>query len=444
MESDLINDGIEIPKDYKNIFGENAFYLFKYKKENNEFEKFVEKEEKEIKDELVYFYNKVYEYHQIDKKAIIEKLIEYIDEKKEIEYDKEFLENIPSNYIIIYRKKNEESNKFYYSFDYCFPLIKNILKKMIKNTFFIDIKNPLFYKLSDAAMSINFDEFINFYFENQESFFGYKSHEIEKTYDEYCLEKNSVDEYGEQLFLFIDVIDVLDENLSDRYLRLKEKYMNRELIKNKKIIIVFQDFHGKFVDILFIVKNDNQDKYSIVNLQIKLSDTFSVTKKDKILQKYQMTYLKEKYQFIFGITITNSYIIYLSLFELPKKFAEKNKDKCIFYSKETEKLVDKDKNELTKFPFLEKSEVELISDLEIFTYLLLRHLEGFYQNKKLKLKRIYDNAIEENFMKINILENEIKTEIKYLNKKIFLTHPNQYKLTKENIYYKIREKKIKK
>ena len=141
-----------------------------------------------------------------------------------------------------------------------------------------------------------------------------------------------------------------------------------------------------------------------------------------------MAYLKEKYQFIFGITITNSFIIYLSLSEFPKKFAEKNKDKFIFYSKESEKLVDKYNNELIKFPFLEKAEVELISDYEIFKY-SLRHLETFNQNKKLKLERIYDNKIFGNFMKINILEKEIKTEIKYLNKNIFLTYPNENKFT---------------
>ena len=34
MEEELINDGIEIPQNYKNIFGENVYFLFKYKKEN--------------------------------------------------------------------------------------------------------------------------------------------------------------------------------------------------------------------------------------------------------------------------------------------------------------------------------------------------------------------------------------------------------------------------
>ena len=33
-----------------------------------------------------------------------------------------------------------------------------------------------------------------------------------------------------------------------------------------------------------------------------------------------MTYLKEKYQYIFNITTSEGYIIYLSLFEYPKIF----------------------------------------------------------------------------------------------------------------------------
>ena len=55
---------------------------------------------------------------------------------------------------------------------------------MLKNAFFIDINNPLFLKLNEAAMGINFDEFMNFFFQNENSFFGYYDDEIEKTYDE--------------------------------------------------------------------------------------------------------------------------------------------------------------------------------------------------------------------------------------------------------------------
>lgn len=59
FEDDLKKDGIVIPKEYKNIFGENAYFLFKFIKQGTNFEEFVEKEETQIKDELIYFFNDI-------------------------------------------------------------------------------------------------------------------------------------------------------------------------------------------------------------------------------------------------------------------------------------------------------------------------------------------------------------------------------------------------
>ena len=430
FENSLVKDNINIPAEYKKIFGENVYFLFKFIKTGIEFEKFIKKEENGIRDEIAYFY------HQIDnKKLILENIIKLIDEKKEIEYDKEILVNIPSNYIIINRKKAKTSDNYTYSFEYSFPLIKKILKNMLKNAFFIDINNPLFLKLNEAAMGINFDEFMNFFFQNENSFFGYYDDEIEKAYDEYCLEKSSVNEDNEQLFLFSDVIDVLKENKSENFLKLEKKYKNRDLIKNKKVIIVFQKFFGKFVDILFIVKKENMPEYSIVNLQIKLSDSYKVSKKAKNLQKYQMTYLKEKYQYIFGIKIVDSYIIYLSLFELKKKFAENNKDIFIYYSKDINKLVDIDKKVLEKFPFLINGKVELISEYDAFIYSSMKMLEH-YTKMKFECIKI-DKKVTENVMKIDISQKEIKVEIQFMNEKYVQIIPNKNGLDQEISYYRI-------
>ena len=104
---------------------------------------------------------------------------------KTISYDEDIFLNIPFGYIII--NKQKENNK--YSLNYAFPLVKFIIKNLSITTFFIDINNQQFNELSDAAMSINFVQFINFIFEKENSYFGYPKEEIEKTFDEECLEK---------------------------------------------------------------------------------------------------------------------------------------------------------------------------------------------------------------------------------------------------------------
>ena len=310
---------------------------------------------------------------------------------------------------------------------------------MLTKTFFIDINNPLFFKLSDAAMGINFDEFINFYFENENSFFGYFEDEIEKCFDEYCLEKNCINNDKKQIFLFSEVMEVLEENKYERFLNLKRKYKDRQIIKNKKIIVIFQNFTGKFVDILFIVKNKNQDVYSIINLQVKLSNKFKVSNEDKKLQKYQMTYLQNKYQYIFGIKIIDSYVIYLSLFELKKKFAEDNPKLFIYYSKEKNKLVDNENKVLDKFPFLINAKVDLISEFDSLLYAYKQMLQH-QTNLKLEFKRITEMT-DENMMKMEITEKEAKIEIKFMNIKNSCLLPNENKFTKGIFYYKIVEKK---
>ena len=433
-------DGIIIPKEYKNIFGENAYFLFKFINKGTNFEEFVEKEETQIKDELVYFFNDITD-DKNDKILIITKLMEYIKNKSEIEINNSFFKKIPSGYIIINRKKSEKSDDFIYSFDYSFPLVKKILENMIEDSFFIDLNNPLFDKLSEAAKGINFDEFINYFFKKKKTFFGYKENEIEKTYDHFCLEKNSLDEFGDQLFMYPDVIDFLEDNNNQIFLNLKNKYKNHDLIKNKKIIVVFQKFQGKFVDILFLIKKNECDEYTIVNLQVKLSNSYKISEPDKNLERYYMTYLKHKYDYIFDIKISDSYVIYLSLFEQKIKFATDNPNIFIFYSRKTEKLVNNENEELSTFPFLEKGKVELISEYEQ----LLQSTIIFLQidtKTKLKCQKIMENIknIKDNFIKIQITKKRIKINIKYLGKDFMIIKPNDNNFSNEIIFYKIMKK----
>ena len=432
IENYLKLDGYKIPEDYKNIFGENVSFLFKYikenEKENKEFKDFVKQETSAIKEELIFFFYKI-----PNRNSVIEKLIQYIDNVKIFSYEKDLLESIPSGYIVINRTKKENSESYNYSLEYCFPLIKSILEEMLKTEFFIDLNHPYFFKLSEVAQGISFDENMNFFFKNETSFFGYTHCEIEKAFDEYCLEFNNKDENDDQIYEFSEVKQILKNNKSQIFKDLVKKYKEKDnILSNKKLIVVFQKFKGKFVDILFFVKKEQNNNFTIVNLQIKFSNTFKVKNKDKKQQPFQMTYLKEKYHDIFGINIEDSYVIYLSLYEDRKKFDLDNEDICIFYSRKFKKLVDSSGKELKKFPFPKNAEVSLISDIYIFANSFKKMLEIQF-NMNLNIREIALSK-DENIIKIEITKDEITVSIKFRDCKTIFTRRND-KLFKEGIIY---------
>ena len=441
IENNLGNDGYKIPDEYKSIFGQNSYFLFKFIKEGKKFEDFVKKETNCIKEELNFFYCKIQ-----NKKIVIENLIKTIDNKeifcvenKNREFLKNLLENIPSNYIVINREKGQNSEHYKYSFEYCFPLIKSILVLLSKTEFFIDINHPDFLKLDDTARSINFDENINYYFKNETSFFGYNDCEIEKAFDEYCLEANNIDNNGDQIYEYNKVINILKSNKSETLLNLITKYKNKDLLHDKKLIVVFQKFRGKFVDILFLVKKEENNNFSIVNLQIKFSDSFRILKKDKRQQPFQMTYLKEKYHYIFGINIIDSYIIYLSLYEDRKKFAEKNPDIVILFSKKIKKIVDGNGEELKKFPFLKRAKVPLISEFDKFVDSFKLMLQNQF-DKMLIFKEIEEKT-DQDIIKFEISKKEITISIIFRTLRSKTITENNKKFKEGIICYSIIEDK---
>ena len=427
FEKCLKDDNIEIPIKYQEFFGDNTFYLFKYIKEGINFDDFLKIEEIEIRKEIEFFYD-----NTPNKKIYIDKIIDAINKQSIIYYDRDFMINIPSNYIIINKDKNT------FKLEYSFPLIKSIFENMFtKKPFVIDIHNEDFLKLNDTTQSIYFDEFVNDYLREENSFFGYEEEEIEKVIDDYSLENNSINEEGDQIYKYNDVISLIKENKLkyENLSNLIKKYKGKNLLNNKKLIVVFQDFHGKFVDILLLVKKDNNLEYSIVNLQIKLSKIFKITKKDKKLEPFRMTYLQQKYQYIFDINIVDSYIIYMSIFELKRKFAEENKDICIFYSRKQRKIVDSKGNILNKFPFLNDSKVELISKLNLFIDSFKNMLEEISRKKLILSKDTKE--IDNNYMKIIISKEKIKVEIKFMDMESISIRPNDNNFMVDNIYYKI-------
>ena len=157
-----------------------------------------------------------------------------------------------------------------------------------------------------------------------------------------------------------------------------------------------------------------------------------------------MTYLKHKYEYIFGIKISDSYVIYLSLFEQKNKFTTDNPDICIFYSRKIEKLVNNENEELSKFPFLEKGKVELISKYEELIQSAIKYLQ-IYANTKLKYEKIKENIknIRDNFMEIQITKEKIKINIKYSGKDFMIIQPNDKNFSNEIVFYKIMKNNVK-
>ena len=149
-----------------------------------------------------------------------------------------------------------------------------------------------------------------------------------------------------------------------------------------------------------------------------------------------MTYLKEKYNIIFGINIVDSYIIYISILELKKKFAEKNPDICIYFSREKYKIVDINGNVFEKFPFLPKSKVKLISKFNIFVNSFKILLEE-QNNKSLKFIK-QDKEPKQDYIKFEITKDKIKVFIKYQSSHIH-EKINEQKFKIGTIYYSIIE-----
>ena len=59
---------------------------------------------------------------------------------------------------------------------------------------------------------------------------------------------------------FMNLLKLLKFQI-ETFLKLKEKYQNNEnILVGKTIIIIFQRFNGKFVDILLLVKNKKENE----------------------------------------------------------------------------------------------------------------------------------------------------------------------------------------
>ena len=82
---------------------------------------------------------------------------------------------------------------------------------------------------------------------------------------------------------------------------------------------------------LFDKKRKNGNNYSINSIQVKCSYSFFIDPELLKNNRYEMTYLKNKFECLFGIKIIETFVTYLSISEKQKKCARKNDTKFPFY-----------------------------------------------------------------------------------------------------------------
>ena len=367
----LEDDEIQtIPKTYEKYFGENVSYYFEYKsKEGKLFEDFVNEKKSEIKNDILEFYNS----YNYDLFSYLTKIEDLIIKKKEFTYNDD-IKYIPGNYIKIIIEPKQEyddvgleyyNKQKYYKLDYCFPLVKTIIKEIIIKERIINMKHPNFLKLPPQALGINFDinmnEIILQSIKDEAPFFGHKN----KTYlfVEDILEKLGNDKV--QIYKKEDVISTL-EKMND----IKNLKNNLDKINYNEysLIGIFQeDFNGKAFDLLIILKENEEEDFIMDLIQIKCSDTYS-PKEDEII--YQVKYVKVKFEYLLNIKIGKTYLSYLSIYQLPKKYASDNQEKSFLYDIYLDKYVDFEGNEYKKFPILngaiiyDEEEYDILIDLQ--------------------------------------------------------------------------------
>jgi len=359
----------EIPENYNKIFGDNISYFFEYKKNKNiTFDDFVKKKRNEIKKEMIIFST-----------FQLKNVLEYIEEKTMFGYYDDIFKYIPANYIDIilipdpYDPKKETArllypqNYIYYSLNYSFPLIKEILQEILSNQGCFDIKNPSFLFSSERVLEINLsyilDKIIQRYFD-----------------DEYFFEYNNKNK--------IIVDDIIDEEEKKNYKLNKMKYFDNKKLFDKinfnefECIGIFQRENcEKDFDFLFFLKKNIYHYYNMILIKVKCSDSYIENKED-LLNK--IFYIKEKFSYLLNIEINKIYYTYLSVFQKPKKFANANKDKTFLFDLITEKFINFEDYEYNKFPLLKDSIIYETEESKILNQIII-NINNFENKKNIKL-----------------------------------------------------------
>ena len=401
------------PIEYYKFFGENVSYFFEYecKKNKINFIQFVEQKKSEIKKEIKEFIKTNFNiFEQLKKineiiinheKIIYSEIISYIP----LNYIKiEFVEKPPNGKYYFTNSDNVEKVKNYYLY-YSFPLVKNCIEELLnKESYFLNIKDPEFLKLPGQIIGLNFDYEMNEIFKKsiqKEKFFNHQK-KILKFINE-ILDKNS-SKKDNQIYKEEEVINFLNNN--KEYKIMKNEFSKINFNDYSLILILQNNYSGKAFDILLFIKDNNEEYYNMELIQIKCSDNYIEDEK-KI--PFQVQYVKIKFIYLLNIDIMNCYLKYLSIFELPKSFVTKNKDKSFLYNINENKFVDFSNNEYINYPNLPES---IIKNIDEYQYIEEIESKLFYiEKKKIKLTRKKYNNNFENKKKNEILNLLNKNEV---------------------------------
>jgi len=161
-------------------------------------------------------------------------------------------------------------------------------------------------------MGIFFDKFINNFIKKniiKSGFVEFSKDDIQSFEIKYLIRNN------------LSISDLCSKNFAEKEINSCNGLINLEMpndINKKKCIVIFQEFNAKSIDICFILKrnNDNENNnYSINSLQMKCSDNFVINSELLRTNRYEMTHLKYKLEYLFNINIIESYITYLSILD---------------------------------------------------------------------------------------------------------------------------------